>query len=132
MTRRYSLYLALAAAAACGRPQRTGDSLLPSVVGGVWRRQSLTQIRVPPSAAGSLREFEANYAGPGNVTADIYQAKVSAVAFEMAQKWKPAANTVSFYKDEYFAVIKWDRADRQALTAFVGALEKVLGPEKAR
>jgi hypothetical protein len=128
MTRRFWVALTFATAA-CGPPPRGAESLLPGVLASDWRRESLREIPAP-SATGALRAFEATYAGPGNLTVDIYQTKFSAVAFEMEQKWKPAANTVAFSKDEYFAVVRWDRAERRALTAFVGALEKALGPDQ--
>jgi hypothetical protein len=56
----------------------------------------------------------------------LYEAKVSGTAFEMTQHWRSAPNTVVFDKGRCFVVVKWERADRQALTAFVRALQKNL------
>ena len=36
------------------------------------------------------------------------------------------ANTVVFDKGKYFVLLKWEQADRQALKAFVRALQKQL------
>jgi hypothetical protein len=57
---------------------------------------------------------------------DLYEAKVSGTAFEMTQHWREAPNTVFFDKGRYFVVVKWEQADREALTAFVRGLEKEL------
>ena len=112
---------------ACSRPPRSGDSLLPAVLAGGWQRKSLRDI--PPSLPGARRAFEAVYEGPGKLTAGVYDLKSSANALDLVQRWKPAADTVFFSEDNYFATIKWDRADRSALTAFVRALEKSLGTQ---
>jgi hypothetical protein len=73
-----------------------------------------------------VRAFEAEYEGAGKLTVDLYEAKVSGTAFEMTQHWRSAPNTVVFDKGRCFVVVKWEQADRQALTAFVRGLEKEL------
>ncbi len=121
MTRRYGIVLALALSA-CSLPARSAASLLPASVGGIWQRTSLRDI--PPPRPGIVRAFEAGYAGAGNVTVDLYDTKN---AFEMVQHWREAPNTVFFYKDRYFVLVKWEQADRKALTALVRGLQKELG-----
>jgi len=108
----------------CGPPPRSADSLLPASV-GVWQRTSIRGL--PPPKPAILRVFEAGYQGGGRLTVDLYEAKISGTAFEMAQHWREAPNTVFFDKGRYFAVVRWEQADRQALTAFVRALQKDLG-----
>jgi hypothetical protein len=44
----------------------------------------------------------------------------------VVQRWKPAPDTVFFYKDRFFVLVQWQTADRKALREFVGALEKRL------
>jgi hypothetical protein len=46
------------------------------------------------------------------------------VALDMAQRWKPAPDTVFFYNGRFFVLIQWQTADRKALREFVAALEK--------
>jgi hypothetical protein len=123
MTRRYWIVLALVWSA-CSQPPRSAETLLPASIGGVWQRKSLRDI--PPPKPTILRAFEAGYEGAGKLTVDLYEAKVSGTAFEMTQHWRESPNTVFFDKGRYFVVVKWEQADRQALTAFVRALQKEL------
>ncbi|HTT65974.1 MAG TPA: hypothetical protein VMG35_29190 [Bryobacteraceae bacterium] len=82
---------------------------------------------VPPPQPNVARLLEAGYGGAGKVTVDLYETKASGTAFEMTQHWRAAPNTVFFDKGRYFVVVKWEQADRNALTAFVRALQKELG-----
>jgi hypothetical protein len=116
------MLLALASSA-CSHPPRGAASLLPSSLAG-WQRKSLRGI--PPPQPAVLRAFEGEYEGAGKLTVDVYDAKVSGTAFEMTQHWREAPNTVFFDKGRYFVVVKWELAERAALTAFVRALEKEL------
>jgi hypothetical protein len=122
MTRRYWIVLALVWSA-CSQPPRSAETLLPASI-EVWQRKSLRDI--PPPKPTILRAFEAGYEGAGKLTVDLYEAKVSGTAFEMTQHWRESPNTVFFDKGRYFVVVKWEQADRQALTAFVRALQKEL------
>lgn len=123
MHRRYWIAAALAWSA-CSPPPRTAEDLLPARVDEIWRRKSLHAI--PPPQPAIPRAFEATYEGPGKLTVNLYEAKVSGTAFEMSQHWKMTANTVVFDKGKYFVLLKWEQADRQALKAFVRALQKQL------
>ena len=127
MTRRYWIALALVGSA-CSRPPRSAESMLPASVGGVWQRKSLRGIA--PRKPAILRAFEAGYEGDGKpagkLTVTLYEAKVSGTAFEMTQHWRAAPNTVVFDKGRCFVAMKWEQADRKALTAFVRALQKGL------
>ncbi len=110
--------------AACGKPPRDAATLLPDPVAGTWHRTSLQST--PPAKPALLREFQAAYAGPGKLTVDLSEAKVSGTAFEMTQHFRATPDTVFFDKGKYFVVVKWEQADRAALTAFVRALQKNL------
>jgi hypothetical protein len=123
MIRRSCIVLALVLSA-CSRPSRSTASLLPATVAGAWQRTSLRGI--PPPKPTILRAFEADYQGAGKLTVDLYEAKVSGTAFEMTQHWRSAPDTVFFDKDRYFVVMKWQQADRPALTAFARAMQKNL------
>jgi hypothetical protein len=123
MTRRYWIVFALVSSA-CSQPPRDAGNLLPASVGGVWQRKSLRDI--PPPKPAILRAFEAEYGGAGKLTVDLYEAKVSGTAFEMTQHWRASPDTVFFDKGRYFVVLRWEQADRKALTAFVRGLQKEL------
>jgi hypothetical protein len=126
MTRRFWLLPALAWSA-CKTSPRDEGTLLPATIAGAWQRKSLRPI--PPPQPSVVRAFEAAYEGPGKLTVDLYEAKVSGTAFEMTQHWRAEANTVFFDKGTYFAVVKWEQTDRQALTQFVRELQKSLAKE---
>ena len=127
MTRRYCIALALVGSA-CSRSPRSAETLLPASVGGVWQRRSLRDIATPKRTI--VRAFEAGYEGDGKpagkLTVNLYEARVSGTAFEMTQHWRAAPDTVVFDKGRRFVVVKWEQADRKALTAFVRALQKAL------
>jgi len=125
MIRRRFWVFAVVASSGCRPPARSSESLLPVRVAEVWTRTSLRAI--PASPPGARRAFEATYDGPGKVTADVYELVSSAAGLNLVQRWRPAKDTVFFYKDNYFGVVKWSQADRPALAAFVRALEKGLG-----
>lgn len=108
----------------CGRPPRSPESLLPGNLAG-WTRQALSPV--PPSQAVVVRAFVAAYQGGGKISVELYEAKSSASAFEMTQHWREAANSVAFDKGVYFAVVRWEQADRRALGAFLRALQQNLG-----
>lgn len=119
----YWILLALVSTA-CSQPPRSAESLLPASVGGGWQRKSLRDA--PPPQPGVVRAFEGAYEGAGKLTIILCETKVSGTAFEMTQHWRASADTVFFDKGRYFVLVKWEQADRQALTAFVRALQKNL------
>ncbi len=116
---------------ACGAP-REMPVLFPSVVAEFWKLKESAAL--PPSSApenvrrlGLKRAERATYDGAGTITADVYELTSSAAGLELVQTWRPAADTVFFYKETYFVLVKWERAEKPAVTAFVRALEKRLG-----
>lgn len=131
MTRRNWL-LASALLSACSRDSRTAQPVFPETVADVWRLKEKRELSVssapetvPRASVRGVREGV--YAGPGTVSATVVELASSAAALDAVQRWKPAADTVVFYKDNYFVVVRWRNADRKALTAFVRAMEKNLG-----
>ena len=133
MTRRTWLWLALAYSG-CGRGSPPPDLFPPAVAGG-WRRTALENLGasdapdpVPRTVINRLQA--ASYEGPGKLDARVYELESAAVALDLVQRWRPSADTVFFYRDQYFVVIKWQDADRKALEAFVRELEARLGKPK--
>jgi hypothetical protein len=74
----------------------------------------------------------AAYEGPGKLEARVYELSAPGVGLDLAQRWRPSADTVFFYRGPYFVVVKWQQADRQALQDFVRELEKRLPAAKPR
>jgi hypothetical protein len=110
----------------------TGESpKLPQSAAFGWQLKSVTATPVESAPEtvrqlGFSRSWRAEYAGPGTAHVDLYELKSEAAGLEMTQRWRAAANTVTFFNARYFAVITWGSADRAALTALVGTLEKSL------
>ena len=128
MTRR-DWHLLAAAGLGCGarRPQ---SDLLPETLAG-WQRTALREAPagdapaiIPRAAVRLIRE--ADYQAAGRLTARVYDLTSDAVALDLAQRWPPKADTVVFYERNYFVVVNWQQADRQALHNFVRELERRL------
>jgi len=99
---------------------------------GGWKRTGLRAIAASdapdPVPRTSIETIQvASYEGPGKLEARAYQLDSPGVALDLAQRWRPSADTVFFYRDEYFIVIKWQEADRQALKEFDRELQTRLG-----
>lgn len=124
---RRSLFTAAAAfvLAAC-KKERT--NVLPESVDG-WKRISLGEA---PVEFGAVRAQLAQYQAPqqGTAAVTVYEMKSSAAALDVVQRWVPKADTLFFYRDELFVVVKHKDADRKALNTFVAALDKHLAPAK--
>ena len=120
---------------ACGGVRSPAPALFPPVAAESWKlKESVVQ---PVSSApdnvrrlGLKRAERAIYEGEGTITVDVYELTTSAGGLELVQTWRPAADTVFFYKETYFAVVKWERAGKPAVTAFVRDLEKRLGERR--
>ena len=127
MRPRFLLVLALCLCA-CRRAEMAMPNAFPSTV-GEWNRTSLADLPAaqPPDAvpAASIERIRAAaYEGQGKLDARIYQLTNSAVALDVAQRWTPAGDTVTFPADRFFVVVKWQAADRKALQGFLRELEK--------
>lgn len=126
------LLLALAACA-CGT-RRAAVTVFPETVAD-WKRTSLRELPVsetpdPIPRNSVVRVQAAEYAGPGKLDVRAYELSGSAVGLDLAQRWRPSADTVFFWAQQWFVVIKWREADRKALQQFTSALEKRLNDGK--
>jgi hypothetical protein len=136
MTRRAALALLaleelalLAGCAACAR-RETPVEVFPTSVAG-WNRTSLREIptaQAPdPVPAANIRRIQAaTYEGGGKLEARAYELTTQEIGLDLAQRWRPSADTVFFWAREYFVVVKWEQADRKALQEFTRAFEKRL------
>lgn len=130
MTRRFCL-LAPFVLAACRRAA-VAPALFPESAAGGWRRTAVRELPVAqapdPVPRNTVKRIqEASYDGPGKIEARAYELTSSAVGLDLVQRWRPSADTVFFYRDEYFVVVKWEQADRKSLTEFVRDVQKRLG-----
>ena len=109
---------------ACGGKAPIPDVFAETMAG--WHRvggvSSVRDEASPVNNAEAIRS--AIYEGTGKLEARIYALPTSAMALDVVQRWTPAADTVFFYSDRFFVVVRWEAADRKALQAFVSELEK--------
>ena len=136
MTRRswQCLFLTLALGA-CGRKSTLPADLFPETAAGGWRRITMGDVpdsRDPVPRSAVEQSLAATYKGPGELEAHAYQLSSEAVGLDLAQRWRPSADTVFFNQGVYFVVVKWQSADRKALQEFVAEMERKLTPPKTR
>lgn len=133
MTRRKYIWAAPALAlGACGTTSKLPADLFPETADGGWRRTWVGDVPdsrdpVPRGAVNASRA--ATYQGSGTLDVRAYQLSSPAVGLDLAQRWRPSADTVFFNQGVYFVVVKWQAADRQALKAFVRQMEAKLTPK---
>ncbi len=131
MTRRAWVFL-LFALAGCRRGGPPAD-LFPKTAAGGWR---LTALRIlsasdaPDPVPRSVVERVqiAAYDGPGKLEARAYELASPAAGADLQRRWQPSSDTVFFARAQYFIVVKWQSADRQALRDFVRDLETRIQP----
>ncbi len=125
--------LAIAALSACGSRPAPAPQPFPETMAGVWHRTELQEPSVsdapdPVPRSEVRRFFLAGYQGPGKLEARAYELTSKRVGPELAQRWRPSADTIFFWAGDFFVVIKWQEADRKALQAFTRELETRLRP----
>jgi len=103
---------------------------------GPWKRASLRDLPVseapdPIPRSTVQRAQLAMYDGPSNgkLQARAYELSSPQAGVDLAQRWRPSADTVFFWATNYFVVVKWDEADRGSLQQFTQALAKRLNPK---
>jgi hypothetical protein len=117
----------------CEKPAAIPANIFPETAEGGWHRTSVANVPVSdspdPVPRTSVDRLEvATYDGPGRLEARVYAVSSPAIGLEMAQRWRPSADTVFFYRGRFFVVVKWQTAERKALEAFVREMEQKLGP----
>jgi hypothetical protein len=134
--RSFALVLA-AALAGCRSSTPLPPNLFPENAAGGWHRTALVEPSLsdapdPVPRTAVERLAVATYEGPGKLEARVYVLNSPAVGVDLAQRWRPSADTVFFYRGRYFVVVKWQSAERRALEDFVRELEGRLGPTNPR
>lgn len=130
MTRRTWL-CAAAGLAGCGGKRGPTVEPFPETVAGVWQRKDRREVSVSeapdPVPRTAVERLEiAQYQGPGKLEARAYELTSKEVGLDLAQRWRPSADTVFFWAGQYFVVVKWQEADRKALQAFTREVEQRL------
>jgi hypothetical protein len=130
--RRWAVVVAMTALCACDGKAPMPDVFAETIAG--WHRVGgVSSTRDDGSPVKNAEQtVKATYEGPGKLEARIYALPTSAMALDVVQRWTPAADTVFFYGDRFFVVVRWEAADRKALQAFVSELEKKLAADKRR
>jgi hypothetical protein len=68
-------------------------------------------------------------ADKGSATVLVCGYRVSASAFDAAQRMTPAPNEVRFQKGVYFVVVAWNQVSQAGITTLVSAIERALPSE---
>jgi hypothetical protein len=120
---------------ACGGKHDAPLDVFPDAVAGVWHRVELRDVPVSespdpvPRTAVKRVQFAA-YDGPGRLEARAYELTSAETGLDLAQRWRPSADTVFFWARNYFVVLRWQQADRKALQQFTSVLEKRLNDRR--
>lgn len=126
--------LLAACAVSCG-PADARKPDLPASVSPGWSLKQMASATPParlPQSATPPVCWKADYAiagDDGSATVWVCGYRVSASAFDAAQRMTPAPDEVRFQKGLYFAVVEWSRVSRANITALVSAIERTLPPE---
>jgi hypothetical protein len=128
MTRRFIVALPLALTA-CHRTAAPMD-VFPETI-GAWKRTSLRDLPISeapdPIPRSTVRRAQlADYEGPGKLQARVYELSTPQAGVDLAQRWRPSADTVFFWATNYFVVVKWEEAERTALQQFTATVARRL------
>jgi hypothetical protein len=131
MSRRDWLWISGFLCACARRKPATADRLFPGQVARDWKRtrsgdELPDRAPEPVRQLGVERVLTASYQGPGEVDVTLYEMKAPTVAFELAQKWRPEPESVFFYQQQYFVLVRWRAAGRDSVSGFVRGLEQHL------
>jgi hypothetical protein len=134
MKRPFFLFALALTMTACRRAEAPMPDLFPEHA-GLWRRTSMRELKAaeapdPVPQASIERIRVATYEGAGKLEARVYQMSTSAVALDLVQRWQSAPDTIFFFADRFFVVVRWESAERKELREFVSVLEKRLNAKQ--
>jgi hypothetical protein len=101
---------------------------LPASVSPGWtlkKMESGSPERLPQNGTPPIC-WKADYAGEGDATVWACGYRVSATAFEAAQRMPPAAQQVNFQKGKYLVIVRWSGVSQTAITTLVRAIQRSL------
>jgi len=103
---------------------------VPKGTEGGWKLTSTGPVDPPPpdwiNTLGLKSSRRANYSGPIDTTADIYEFNADSSAFECKQKWRPVNGEDNFYLRNFFIVIRSPHPNKEMLMDFSRAFQKSL------
>ncbi|MBM3728317.1 MAG: hypothetical protein FJW40_23195 [Acidobacteria bacterium] len=113
----------------CATAVDSSPPILPAVVSGVWTRKTAEQLPVTEapesiSLLGVKSIGRADYEGPMNIRATVYQMSTPASAFESVQRWRPSPGRFASQKDALFIVVETPFPDQSAVKTFLTNFEK--------
>jgi hypothetical protein len=114
---------------------KTQPPVFAPTLAGAWKlkeSQSFPAASAPEliRRIGTRGWWSATYEGPGSATVELYQLTSSAGGLQMVQEWRPVADTVVWYTPHYFIVARWRSLDRNAVSAFMRAIEQQFAEDK--
>lgn len=115
---------------------KTQPPAFPATVAGAWQLKGSSRSFPAATAPELIRKigtrgwWSATYEGPGSATVELYELTSSAGGLQMVQEWRPVADTVVWYTPHYFIAVKWRNSERNAVGAFVRAIEKQFAEDK--
>src|SRR5690349_6511464 len=109
MTRRAAMALLLGCAA-CAKREPSIDPFPETLAG--WKRTSIREL--PPAEfpeqmpkANVRRAQVAGYEGQGKTEVRAYELTRQEIGLDIAQRWRPEADSVFFWARSYFVVVTW-------------------------
>ena len=114
---------------------KTQPPVFPASAASGWQlkgSQSFPAVSAPELVRkiGTRGWWRATYEGPGSATVELFELTSSAGGLQMVQESRPVADTVVWYTPRYFIVVKWRSSDRNAVGAFVRAIEKQFAEDR--
>lgn len=102
---------------------------LPRSVAPGWNQQSVVETPPPPGlppTANPPRCWLATYSGPGTAAVRVCGYKTEGPAFDAAQRFPSAANTVKFQQKQWFVLVQWSGTSQTDATALVRGIQHAL------
>ena len=108
---------------------------LPGSVSPGWQMKIYDTSAKPADVPGEPACWAARYEHGGGNDAGSAQIVICGYpttggAFEAEQRARAEADTVKFQEGKYFLLVKWTKADHQAVTTLVRAIQNTLDPKK--
>jgi hypothetical protein len=124
---RRSLLAAAVVSWSCGKREGEAITLPAELPGGFRKRQGASVPEAAwPDMVRRLRceaAYRGEYEGGTGLAVTVYRMTASSSAFELAQKWRPAAGVLFFHAGALFVTLETPGASHAALNEVAKALE---------